>query len=56
MSGGNTDDAADEMALIRRWLKSAEEMLKPNGGKKGGERDERGRPPGDGHPPQRPQR
>lgn len=53
---GEGDADAEEAALIRRWLKSAEEMLKrtggKNSGKKGGEPEERGRPPGDVHPPQ----
>lgn len=35
----NADDARDETALIRRWLRSADEMLKRSVGKKGGERE-----------------
>jgi len=51
---GDADADAEETALIRRWLRTAEEIMKRSGGKKGGEPEERGRPPGDVHPPEPP--
>lgn len=50
MAEGNVDDASDETALIRRWLKSADDLVKRTVGKKGGERDDRSRPDGDADP------